>query len=565
MKAIKNNIKENLVYTSIILSLPIILIFLIGPLEIYIGNINEFNYGVETVFIPFFCIFFGFICFGTLFLSVIPKKINRIICYLIFFFTFISYLQNLFFNKYLFSRDGSRINWSNISSYTQKINLLWIISIIIFITILLISISKKKEEKLFYLSKSITLFLLIIQIITIVSMLGTGIKNHKVVSHKILSGNEQYTYGSKDNIIVLVLDRYTNTEFEDLLNEYPEFSDSLKDFTYYDNTDSSYAYTFPSLAHVLTGENPDISMSRSEWFNYVWNSEKCNDLYDLLHNSGYKCRLYSSEEAYIVFGNLDNLDDKFDNIVNSKPRKNYGMMLKLYTKMSLYKYSPYCLKPYFEISSSDAFKDIVVYDNQDGTVDYYNYEVNESLNLKQVSVSEKDDKMYTFMHVSGLHERNNDKDGNYVEEYSVSIEDTKIGLAKIVTKYIEILKEEGIYDNSTIIIMGDHGKNPSNGIDPQPIFIIKKSGEKHVNMEVNSAPISFDDFQATILSCANIDYDENEYGTSIFDWKEKDNRERTLSLLEDGFMQYTYTGDRYDLMDMIKSNKGIHTKYTQEW
>ena len=429
----------------------------------------------------------------------------------------------------------------------------------------MISISKKKEEKLFYLSKSITLFLLIIQIITIVSMLGTGIKNHKVVSHKILSGNEQYTYGSKDNIIVLVLDRYTNTEFEDLLNEYPEFSDSLKDFTYYDNTDSSYAYTFPSLAHVLTGENPDISMSRSEWFNYVWNSEKCNDLYDLLHNSGYKCRLYSSEEAYIVFGNLDNLDDKFDNIVNSKPRKNYGMMLKLYTKMSLYKYSPYCLKPYFEISSSDAFKDIVVYDNQDGTVDYYNYEVNESLNLKQVSVSEKDDKMYTFMHVSGLHERNNDKDGNYVEEYSVSIEDTKIGLAKIVTKYIEILKEEGIYDNSTIIIMGDHGKNPSNGIDPQPTFIIKKSGEKHVNMEVNSAPISFDDFQATILSCANIDYDENEYGTSIFDWKETDNRERTLSLLEDGFMQYTYTGDRYDLMDMIKSNKGIHTKYTQEW
>ena len=169
------------------------------------------------------------------------------------------------------------------------------------------------------------------------------------------------------------------------------------------------------------------------------------------------------------------------------------------------------------------------------------------------------------MHISGLHERNNDTEGNYVEEYSVSLDETKIGLAKVVNKYINKLKEAGIYDNATIIIMGDHGKNPSNGIDPQPIFIIKRPQEKHENMEINSAPISFDDFQATILTCVNIDYDKNEYGTSIFDWKETDNRQRTLSLLEDGFMQYTYTGNRYELMDMIKSKSGVHTEKSQEW
>ncbi len=565
MKTIVSNLRTNLGYTGIILSFPIILIFLVGPLEIFTGNINEFNYGIETVFFTFLCLSIVVLCVGVLFISVIPQKINRLICYIIFFISFISYLQNIFLNKYLYSRDGSRMNWASISEYTQKANIIWIISIVIFVGILLIFISKKKEEKIYYFIKSISLFLIILQIVAIISMVGTGVKNHKDVSHKILSGNEQYKYGNKENIIVLVLDRYTNKEFEELLDIYPELSDSLQDFTYFDNTDSSYAYTFPSLAHVLTGENPDVSMSRSDWFTYIWNSERCINFYNLLHNIGYKCKLYSSEEAYMVFGNLDNLDDKFDNIVDSKPRKNYDMLLKLYTKMSLYKYSPYCFKPYFEISSSDAFKDIVVYDNQDGSVDYYNYEVNESLNQKQVSISETDDKMFIFMHISGLHERNNDIDGNYVEEYSVSLEETKIGLAKIVNKYIDKLKEAGIYDNSTIIIIGDHGKNPSNGIDPQPVFLIKKAGEKQESMTVNSAPISFDDFQATILTCANIKYDKSEYGTSIFDWKEKDSRERTLSLLEDGFMQYTYTGDRYELMDMIKSKSGVHTEKSQEW
>ena len=561
------NIKQNIRYTCSILSLPVTLFFIAGPLEIFIGNTNEFNYNINIVVVPF--IFFSVIIylFGVIILSLLPKKWNRIFGYYISIISILAYIQNLFFNKYIFINDGSQIDWGRISSYSVIINSIWIIAIIISIMVFLcFCVSKKRNiDTLFNVAKYVSLFILVIQLISIISMIITGVVNRKDVCHKILSGQEQYVYGNQNNIIVLVLDKYTNEEFDKLISTHPELTDNLSDFTYYTNADSTYAYTFPSLTHILTGNDPDISKSKSDWLYSAWNSDRCIHFYQELHNKGYKCRLYSSEEAYIVLGNLNSLTDKYDNIVNSKPRIDYKMLLSLYTKMSIYKYSPYCIKPTFEISSSDAFKDIVVYDNQDGSVDYYNYEVNQSLNDKDISLSESDDKMFTFMHISGLHERNNDLDGNYVEEYSVSLEETKIGLAKIINKYIDELKEVGIYDNSTIIIMADHGKNPTAGIDPQPIFLIKQPNENHSNMIINTSPISYDDFQATILTCANIDYDENEYGTSIFDWKETDSRERTLSLLEDGFMQYTYTGDRYELMDMIESKSGIHTEKTQEW
>ena len=564
---LKKNIKDNFIHTSIIISVPIMMFFLSGILEIFTGNINEFNYNIEIVLIPFLGAAIGCYFVGTIVIAAFSRTVSRTLNYFIFVLSFLAYIQNLFFNKFIFINDGSNIDWSRISNYSKKVNLMWILVISLSIILYLnFKLSKKRNlNKLFSLSKYLSLFILIIQLVSIISMIFTGITKHKEVSYRILSGQEQYVYGSQNNIIVLVLDKYTNEEFDELLSTYPEFAENLSDFTYYNNADSTYAYTFPSLTHILTGQDPDITMSRSEWFDTAWNSQRCLDFYKQLHNQGYNCRLFSSEEAYIVFGNLDNLTDKYDNIVNSKPRIDYKMMLGLYTKMSIYKYSPYCLKPYFEISSSDAFKDIVVYDNQDGSVDYYNFEVNQSLYEKGISASESDDKMFTFMHISGLHERNNDKDGNYVEEYSVSIEETKIGLAKIVNKYIEELKEAGIYDNSTIIIMADHGKNPTAGIDPQPIFLIKKQNEKHTNMVINTSPISYDDLQATILTCAEIDYDIEEYGTSIFDWEETDSRERTLSLLEDGFMQYTYTGDRYDLMDMIESKSGVHTKKSQDW
>lgn len=48
----------------------------------------------------------------------------------------------------------------------------------------------------------------------------------------------------------------------------------------------------------------------------------------------------------------------------------------------------------------------------------------------------------------------------------------------------------------------------------------------HDRMETNSAPVDYDDFQATILEI--IGQKDNSFGTSFFDWKKGDVRRRVV-------------------------------------
>ena len=76
--------------------------------------------------------------------------------------------------------------------------------------------------------------------------------------------------------------------------------------------------------------------------------------------------------------------------------------------------------------------------------------------------------------------------------------------------YIDALKAVGIYDDTTLIIMADHGFNNTQinsvkaaglAVDEDrtnPIFIIKRSGERNDKMRVVDLPTSHDAFFDTI-------------------------------------------------------------------
>ena len=106
----------------------------------------------------------------------------------------------------------------------------------------------------------------------------------------------------------------------------------------------------------------------------------------------------------------------------------------------------------------------------------------------------------------------------------------------------------GLYEDANIIVTADHGSWYNN--DTQPIFFLKKSGEKHERLQTNTAPISLDDFQATIMSL--IGEDSAEYGTSVFEWQPGQERERTVYM--------RFTDDAYP--DVPGSSFNIYGGYT---
>jgi predicted AlkP superfamily pyrophosphatase or phosphodiesterase len=95
----------------------------------------------------------------------------------------------------------------------------------------------------------------------------------------------------------------------------------------------------------------------------------------------------------------------------------------------------------------------------------------------------------------------------------------------MVFDYIGELKKAGLYDDATIIITADHGLNPGQidalhtaGVEcdetkSNPIFFIKKKGERHEELLPDSKPVSLDQFFDTIMICIDKDWENKYYGT----------------------------------------------------
>jgi hypothetical protein len=386
-----------------------------------------------------------------------------------------------------------------------------------------------------------------IQLVAVISLLipamTTGTAENQNGNLQI-STEERFHVASGDNVVIFVLDTFGNTQYENALEEYPDLADGLSDFTFYSNMDCHYYCTFPSMTHMLTGEEFDFNSISEDWMQDAWNSERAEAFYQLLHDKEYTCNLYSGTTGY-VYGNLNNLYGKFDNIQEVETKVNQKLLIKKLGKMSIYRYVPYILKPHFEVLSKE-FDEIVTYVEGESCVDD-NGEFYQLLLNNPLQIDENMENALIIQHLFGTHKPwTLNAEAETVEE--ADINETVKGLSVIVNEYLTQMKEIGVYDEATIIITADHGS--WYGEDPQPIFFIKGSGESHEQLIENTAPVSLDDMQATILSVIGEDY--TDYGMSIFDWKEEEQRERTVYM--------RMTDDNYP--DVSGSAWNVYYKYT---
>ncbi len=527
--------------------LPVLLYGIIGPLEIYVGNPHEFEFILKDFFPVFLIISVAFWLIASVVLIFLPYKLSSILKKFIFAFSIMSYLQNMFLNRKLMNKDGSPMDWTEEGMrYITTVNLIiWIV--IVAVCFLIPFILKNIYKKIYF---GITSFLSAIQIVAIISLLIQAGSIKYDECQILFSGENQFRMAQEENIIVLVLDSYHNIQFEATMAQYPDIAVALKDFTYYNNADAHYYSTYPSLAHMLTGKEFDYSISEEEWIEDCWQQPSCEALYDAFHNEGYVCDLYYNDLLRnIGVNNIENegLMSKIDNIIETKPRIRLGLLVSIMEKMTIYKYMPYIMKPYFEVKSH-IVQDIAVYDNMEcPTPNFLFYEklLNEGL-----SIDETIDRKFSFNYIYGLHKPwDTDSNGHKTEEY-VTSDETSAGLCVILMEYIEQLKEVGAYDNATIIITADHGL----GITmPQPLFLIKLPHSSQDELKVTSAPISHDDFLPTLLDLLGQDY--SAYGTTIYDWEEGDCRTRSLWIPGGGgYLIYTYDTDRRELINQTEED-----------
>lgn len=546
------NYGERLRYTMLIVLMPIISYVILGPLEIYFGNEKDFAFSYGDFFWLLLLIAIAVWAIGSLLVAALPEKLCVITNAVILGIAIASYIQNMFMNVKLSEADGSPMNWNELKSFT-------IINLIVWIVILALVICGSVFLKKYWtkISMGAAAFFSLIQVVAVISLVLPAMTEHKESGNLQMATDERFQVAKENNIIIFVLDTFGNMQYEEALKKYPEIAEDLSDFTFYNNADCHYYCTFPSMTHMLTGNEFDFNATSEGWMQTAWTSERAVNFYQTLHDDEYTVNLYSATPGY-VYGDLENLYGKIDNVRGVDTIVKKGILVKRICKMSIYKYVPYIVKPYFEVLSKE-FDSVVEYAEGDSCTDD-NGEFYQLLLNNPLEISNDMKNAVIIQHIFGTHQPYTLNQNAEIVEEADRI-DTIKGLSVILNEYMQQLKDIGMYDDATIIITADHGA--WYGGDTQPIFFIKQSGETHEALAVNEAPISLDDMQATILSLTGEDY--SAYGTSVFDWNADDARERTVYMRGNDeqypevqgssfnvYYQYTYVGKRNNLNERVE-------------
>lgn len=506
---------------SLLLVLLIVVAYVIrGPLEIYAGNAHEFLFTLGD-FLPWLLTAGAAILVvaGCL-LALLPDEIFRLTTVLLLWFGAASWVQDVFLNVKLTGTGGGPLEFENLGSFIKVDALIWLALLAgaFFLCVRL-------KTSWFFSAKLIAGGLCLVQVIAIGSVLLTMPEQRS--AERLLSGETELQLASEENVIVLVIDSVGIDNIENMMEQYPEASEIVKDFTYYSNVCFNYYFTFPSLTHFLTGNELDFSADPGEWLRESWTSERCNNFYQALKDAGFERRLYSlSSITKYLYGSIDNLQDKFDNIVPVQMQTNAQLLLQKLLSLSAYRCLPYVWKQPFEVLTVE-FADVTTPIDM-RVPSYGNVEFYEKLTGEKLTVEADTKKLFHIQYLEGLHSPwRTSAEGAFVEEASDA--EALRGIFTILQNYFDQMKALGVYDNATIIILADHcvGKAEENYAGTQSSMLyLKCAGETHNVPQFNNAPVDYQDFQATILEL--IGKNDGSFGTSFFDWHEGDTRRRVI-------------------------------------
>lgn len=519
--------------------------FMLGvfaPMEIYYSNQDQFWFEVKQLIPVVVILFVVLFVISTLIFTLMYLINDKLytVGLVLYFIAYIStYIQGNFLVKNLPGLDGTQPDWSKYISEDIKTAVVWIV--IAAIVIAAICIFKSSKFKSAISVVSLCMFLMTaITMVTLILTTKVADKNYDMV----ITDKDQFEMSTDTNFIILLLDATDAGTYKTVAEKHPEYAQVFEDFTFYDNTVCGYTFTKQSIPLVLTGKWYE---NEQPFESYTADAYKTSPLFTQLQSKGYKMGMYETETY-----NTDDDMYKFSNILEDKTGiSSYFAFIEREIQIVGYKYAPFILKRFCMVGTQDFeyFRS-----NPEGCETYsLDNEVFYD-KVQNTEITKTDDKTFKFIHLWGAHVPFvYDKDMNVIENgtYEQNVE----ACMTMTDAYLKKLKESGVYDNSVIIVMADHGfyhdDEPSNR--QHPILFIKGKNEKH-DYAVSEVPVSFDDLQEAYSRLI-----DGAKGTEVFDAKEGDSRERRYLYYEyvhDDIMEEFYqTGYAGDMDTLVPTGK----------
>ena len=531
---------------NLILAIVFSFMFLVfEPITMYASNINDFWFDIYAMF-PHVLLSFIAAVIGIFVVLTIIQKIHEKTYYFVilagFAIFFASYIQGNYLAGSLPALDGTTIDWSAFTVETIISVIVWLIIIAGFVFLTLKFKSKAVIKYSTYASLAVFVMLSVSLISTIAS--------NPVFMHKVsnITTNKNYHLASTDkNYFIFMVDAVDAGSFEEANSDSPTYKDTFADFTFYKDSISGYPYTRDSVPMIFSGEWNENATNFQTYSTKAYTNSK---LLKGVASAGYTINFYDTElvwndsDARSIISNLQ--------VSSTLGRKNfYGQI----AKYIIFRYAPFPLKPLskietleFKTNSPTAY----TFENAE-----YNWDSGHNYHLlKDNKIETTSNKVFHFVHTEGAHVPfDYDADFNKIENgtYRMKLQATYT----LIKTYLDRLRESNVYDNSVIIIMSDHGYNPTNSAQgyfrrQNALLYIKGLGEKH-DLKISDQPISYID-----LSDAFVDLLNGKKTSEIFEGISYPRTRRYLFYeytKEDHMIEYETDGKAWETEKLNRTGK----------
>ena len=343
-------------------------------------------------------------------------------------------------------------------------------------------------------------------------------------SEQVFSMEQTYAFSQENNILVFLVDRFDTRFCDALMESYPEMKTELDGFTFYQNNLGASVRTFPSVASMLTNVPYDDS---PDYLEKAWKNE---NVLSVLKNNGYTVNLLP--DCVNTAGEISRLEPFCDNILtlHNTSRK----VLKEETRdmligIGMARLMPYALKPLFTFAADRVDEVSYISYSFEERTHYFRGHIGNSSDIavydalqNAVFHADADQKQFMFLHLNGAHDDNPEMaEKTGIPHADATIETVRADFESILV-YLHKAKELGVYDQTTFIILGDHGATKDDKFveeltEPNaPALLVKPAGAEHGSLKYDrDSAVSNDMFSASVLEYAGLDH--AAYGYSYSD------------------------------------------------
>lgn len=457
-----------------------------------------------------------------------------------------AYVQALFLNKDLPIADGSLLNLPDHMEMVIASSLVWIV---ILFGLVLFGLKRKRIFRAVALALSVAL--VVVQAASVISIATDqrvldGLRMEKVVATR----EGLYTLSPNQNVVVFVLDTYDQRFLNEALQDDPALLDGLTGFTCFTNSTAQMIPTRYAMPFLTTGRAPQPGTDFKKFVRTWFDGDM---LIKDVRDQGYTVGLYTdslgtdiTKVAPFAMNVHEVAPPPFDPITMSAELE----------RVALYRELPWVLKPPFWFTTDDlnqAYSAQGDISSMPFTVD--DLRLAKGLHDKGLAFS-AEDKSFKLIHMLGPHRPFiMDEQGRPASGEPTRSQQAR-GNIRIVSDYLQQMKDLGVYDSSFIIITADHGnwQNTPEGLtEPTSVILMVKPPETPEEAKqpprFSDVPTGHLDLPATIAQAVGAD--ASRYGMTVFDVPDE-SRERfywhtTTDYHEDtDWTQFAINGDVLD-------------------